>query len=165
MARPLTFPLLALALAASACTQHAEVDSDRLGPGYVTGGGEWSSGGGITVAVRALERDGVTVICGAWTTDQQSALSANLNESVMDAGSIDLGGKQVVQNLGFMPRHPYGRDLTGASSRCVASKLSWQPEFAAAEPVIRLPRISFSLSRLKRKSVTFRPSARPAILP
>lgn len=163
MARHFAFALLALAL--SACTQYAVVGPDRLGPGYVTGGGEWNSGGGITVAVRALERNGVTVICGAWTTDRQSALSSYLNENVIEAGSVTLGGKRAVLNLGFMPRVAYGADITGAPARCVASPLPWQAAFDAAAPVVRLPRMRFVIDADSGDTVSFRPGPRAAILP
>lgn len=163
MARSGSIGLIVLAL--SACTRYAEVDPDRVGPGYVTGGGEWNTGGGISVAVRAEERGGVTVICGAWTTDRQSALSSELNESVVEAGSIYLGGRRVVQNLSFMPRVAYRKDLTGAPARCVASPLPWEAGFTAAAPVVRLPRMSFVMDSDFPDPVTFRPGPRPALVP
>jgi len=163
MARP--FPLMLLALAVSACAHYAEVDPARLGPGFVSGGGDWTSGGGITVAVRAEDRGGVTVICGAWTTDRQSALTSELNEKVIEAGSIYLGGHRAVQNLSFMPRVAYGPDLTGLPARCVASPLAWEPGFASARPVVRLPRMTFVIDGEFADTLTFRPGPRPALVP
>jgi hypothetical protein len=163
MARPL-IPL-ALALTLSACAQHASVGPDSLGPGYVTGGGDWTSGGGISVAVRATERNGATVICGAWTTDQQSALSIYLNDDVMEAGAISLGGHTAVRNLGFMQRHAWGTDLTGASANCIASRLAWNASFASAAPQVHLPRMTFVINQDNVDTVTFRPGPRPSLTP
>lgn len=168
MARSRIPPLLALQLPAlllAACAQHAGVDPDRLGPGYTTGGGEWSSGGGITIAVRALPRGGTTVICGAWTTDQQSALTVRLNENVMEAGSVFLGGRRAVGNLSFMPRLAYAQDLTGAPAACVASRLPWQDGYAATAPEIRLPPMRFVVNTDNVETVAFRQGPRAAVLP
>ena len=71
MFRALICGALVLGLVAGGCTQHPSVGTDTVGPGYVTGGGEWNSGGGVTVVVRIFERGGATVVCGAWTTDRQ----------------------------------------------------------------------------------------------
>ncbi len=68
-------PTLTLVLASilAACAQGALVESQWVGPDYAIGGGEWDSGGGITNVARAFERNGITIVYGAWTTDQQSA--------------------------------------------------------------------------------------------
>jgi len=153
--------VLVLALGAVACTRFADVGADRVGTGYVTGGGEWSSGGGITIAARAFERNGETVICGAWATDPQSALTANLNDDVLAAGSVYLGRTRAAHDLGFMARVGYRPDLTGARANCIAAGLPWRPEYAETGPLVRLPDMSFPVSRLPKHLVTFRQAARP----
>lgn len=163
MTRPLIS--LAIALALGACAQHASVDADSVGPGYVTAGGDWNSGGGISVAVRAKEHNGITVICGAWTTDRQSALSIYLNDDVMEAGAVSLGGRTAVRNLGFMQRHRWSTDLTGASANCVASGLAWQAGIADAAPQVHLPRMTFVINQDNVDTVTFRPGPRPSLTP
>jgi hypothetical protein len=45
--------------------------TDAIAPGYVTGGGEWDSGGGVTAVARVFGRGGRTIVCGAWMTDNQ----------------------------------------------------------------------------------------------
>lgn len=154
-----------LSLAVSACALHADVDPDAVGPGYVTGGGDWTSGGGISVAVHAAERNGITVICGAWATDRQSALSTLLNEDVMEAGAVSLGGRRAVSNLLFMQRHQWDADLTGASANCVASRLAWEAGFAGTAPRIHLPRMTFVINQDNVDTVTFRPGPRPSLTP
>lgn len=152
--------LAALCLTLAGCERHALVDPDTVGPGYVTGGGTWDSGGGITVAARALERNGATVLCGAWATDRQSALSLLFNEEVMEAGALLLGGRPAIRGLGFMARVPDPAQLAGGQARCIASGLPWQPGYAAG-PEIRLPPLSFVASRDRPVVVRFRPGPRP----
>ena len=135
--------VLGFALLAVACTRFAIVGNDTIGPGYATGGGEWNSGGGITIVVRAFERGGATVVCGAWATDQQSVLSINQNRDVMEAASIYIGRTRIVQNLVFMARVPYSDNISGGQANCVASSVPWRAQFAVTGPRTRIPRMSF----------------------
>ncbi len=143
MFRALICGALVLGLVAGGCTRHADVGTDTVGPGYVTGGGEWNSGGGITVVVRAFERGGVTVVCGAWTTDRQSVLSINQNDDAIEAGSVYAGKTRLVMNLAFMARVPYADSISGAQANCVASSVPWRAEFAETGPRLRFPRLAF----------------------
>ena len=160
----LTRAAVALAFLAVACTRFATVGTNTIGPGYAIGGGEWNSGGGITVVVRAFERNGVTVVCGAWTTDQQSALTITLNENVIETGSIYLGGVRVVQNLAFMAPVSYSQNISGAQANCVASGKPWRPEFAATPPIVRIPRLSFPIDAESGQRANFRATERPSII-
>lgn len=139
-ARPMPAVLLALGLGLAGCTTPVDAGFDRVGPGYSTWGGQWNTGGGISAVVRVLERNGETVVCGAWATDRQSVLSQNLNEDVMQAASAFMGRTRLVQGLGFMQRVPYSDDITGAQARCVLSRVSWQAEFGSVVPILRFPR-------------------------
>ncbi len=143
MCRALISGALVLGLVAGGCTRQPSVGTDTVGPGYVTGGGKWNSGGGVTVVVRIFERGGVTVVCGAWTTDQQSVLSINRNTDVIETGSIYAGNTRLVMNLGFMARVPYADNITGAQAECVASTVPWRPIFAEKGPRVRFPRMAF----------------------
>jgi hypothetical protein len=159
-----------LGLSVSACERYATVDAENVGPGYVTGGGEWNTGGGLTVVTRAFERNGATVVCGAWTTDRQSVLSINLNYNVMETGSVYLGRTHIMQNLGFMAPVPYSDNITGAQANCVASSTPWRPEFAEAELRLRFPRVAYAADGGEKLgsggggSVVFRETARPKII-
>ena len=135
--------VLGIGLALVACTRFTDVGTDTIGPGYATGGGEWNSGGGITAVARAFERDGATVVCGAWATDWQSGLSANLNYGVMETGSVYIGRTRIVQNLVFMARVPYSDNISGAQANCVASSVPWRAEFAENGPHLRFPRVAY----------------------
>ena len=161
---------LVLATAVAACTQGALVESQSVTPDYVIGGGEWNTGGGITAVARVFERGGATVVCGAWTTDRQSALSVLFNEDVMQTASVFTGRTRLVQNLSFMARVPYADNLSGARANCVASGVPWRADFAAAEPRIRFPRVAFSqgggddMSAGSGDAVVFRETARASII-
>jgi len=153
-----------LAAITAACAQGAAVEPQSVSPDYVIGGGEWDSGGGITIAARAFERNGITVVCGAWTTDQQSAVSATLNENVIEAASIYAGGTRLVQNLNFMSRVRYAENISGAPANCVASAKPWRANFAADGARVEIPRLQFVLDDEDNNRVTFRQSSRPDIV-
>ncbi len=164
MARSLS--ILALVLLA-ACARGEPAGSERVGPGYTVGGGTWNTGGGITVAVRAFEKNGQTIVCGAWTTDRQSAMTYAYNDDVMQVGSIYLGGKRLVQNLAFMSRVPQTDNISGARASCVASPVAWQPGFAEAEPWVRIPRYTVGDKNDDPSGgnpLVFRETARPDIV-
>ena len=139
----LTPLLLAAVTAACAVAFPASTGTDTVGPGYVTGGGTWNTGGGISAVARVYGRDGATVVCGAWATDRQSGQSYLLNEQVMQAASAFLAGERLVHGLSFMARVPWAENIAGAQANCVASPVAWQPGFSEAEPVLRFPRMAF----------------------
>ncbi len=162
--------VLGIGLAVAACTRFTDVGTDTIGPGYATGGGEWNSGGGITAVARAFERGGATVVCGAWATDRQSVLSANMNYNVMETGSVYIGRTRIVQNLVFMARVPYSDNISGAQANCVASSVPWLAEFAEMGPRLRFPRVVFPADGGDEphggggSSLVFRETARPEII-
>lgn len=144
--------------------------TDRIAPGYASGGGEWSSGGGITAVARVFEREGRTIVCGAWMMDQQSALSVNYNEDVMAVASVFAGGARVSGNLSFMRRLEWRDNLTGAQANCVVSSVPWQQGMAETPVLLRFPRISFGdragsiggrFGLFSGDTVTFREGPRP----
>ena len=117
--------------------------TDAIAPGYMTGGGEWDSGGGITAVARIFGRDGRTIVCGAWMTDRQSVLSILYNEDIVAAASIFGGDTRIASNLGFMRRLPYEDNLTGQQANCVFSNLPWTEQLSGAPVRMRFPRLSF----------------------
>lgn len=159
-------PLLLL----TGCAIHEPVGYDAVNEDYAIGGGEWSSGGGITAVARVLQRDGATVVCGAWTTDRQSVLSVPYNRDVMQVGSVYLAGERLVQNLAFMTYVPEADSLAGVQARCVASGEAWRPEFAEAEPRLRFPRLAIAQDGGDEESggsgdtTVFRETPRPDIV-
>ena len=154
----------AVALALVGCATVPSVGTDPIDPRYSVGGGEWGSGGGITIVARAFERNGVTVICGAWTMDRQSVLTSELNDNVMEAGSVFLDGDRAVQNLSFMRLVPYSDNIAGEQANCVAAGLPWKADYAAAPARVRMPRMVFTLDRRPADRVVFRETQRAKII-
>jgi len=168
MLRLITAGAVGLGLLAAGCATYQAAGTDTVGPGYLTDGGEWNTGGGISVAVRIFERDGAALVCGAWTTDRQSALTVNHNEGVMAAASVYAGGMRLVQDLSFMRRVRESDNLSGAQANCVASSKPWRADFADSGPRLRFAPISFlegdDDGGLGGFSVTFRETPRPPIV-
>ena len=155
----------AVALALAGCTTATPVGTDPIDSRYSVGGGEWNSGGGITIVARAFERNGVAVICGAWTMDRQSGMTSELNNDVLAAGSVFLDGDRAVQNLSFMRRVPYSDNIAGEQANCVATGLSWKADYTTSPARVRLPRMVFEgLDREMGEFVKFRETRRAAII-
>ncbi len=154
----------AAVLALVGCATVTSVGTDPIDSRYSVGGGEWSSGGGITIAARAFERNGVTVICGAWTMDRQSVVTSELNDFVLEAGSIFLDGDRAVSNLSFMRLVRYSDNITGEQANCVASGLPWKADYAAAPARVRIPRMAFTLDLRPVNRVVFRETPRAEII-
>jgi len=136
--------ILGFAALAGCAAVPQQTGSDMIGPGYAVGGGEWSSGGGITAVARVFGEDGQTIVCGAWMTDKQSALSAYYNEDVMQGAAVFAGDTRVIRNLIFMPRVPYQENLTGTPAGCTVSDVPWSPALAQVPTRLRFPRMTFS---------------------
>ena len=160
--------VVAVAVMMTACARYDPVDSTTVGPDYVTGGGKWNTGGGITTAVDIHEGDGATIVCGAWTTDPQSVLTYNRNEEVMEVASVYAGGTRLVQNLSFMARVPYSQNISGERANCVRSSVPWRPEFSETGPHVRIPRfVDTEVADEPGEGgsmVVFRETARPDIV-
>ena len=157
--------LVAAAVLLAGCSSYSQFGTESVGPGYAVGGGEWSSGGGITTVARVFERDGRTAVCGAWTTDPQSAISEMHNDGVIEAGSISIGGRRLVQNLSFMPRVRYAENIAGAPANCVVTSVPWQPEYATMAPRMSFPRIVHIIDEDELgERIVFRETSRPDIV-
>ena len=146
---------LTSAMLLAACAQTVAVNPERVSDDYTLGGGQWDTGGGISIVARVVERKGQTVVCGVWTTDQQGAVTANLNERVIETASIFAGDTRLVQNLSFMPR-TYQSGLKGALAGCVAAGEPWQEAFAETGAIIRIPRVKFLVDDRASSRVVFR---------
>jgi len=154
----------AAGLAVAGCATVTPVGTDPVDRRYSVGGGEWNSGGGITVVARAFERDGATVVCGAWTMNRQSGLTSELNYDVLEAGSVFLGRDRAVQNLSFMRLVPYSDNIAGEQANCVATGLPWKADYATAPARARLPRMAFTLDWETHHVVVFRETQRVEII-
>ncbi len=154
----------AAGLALVGCATAPSVGTDTIDPRYSIGGGQWSSGRGITVAARAFERNGVTVICGAWAMDSLSGRTRDYNDDVLEAGSVFLGGDRAVQNLSFMRRVPYSDNIAGDQANCVATGLPWKADYVVVPARVRMPRMVFNLDAETGDFLVFRETPRVAII-
>ncbi len=155
----------AAGLALAGCATFISVGTDPIDSRYSIGGGQWSSGRGITVVARAFERNGVTVICGAWAMDSQGGLTRDYNDDVLEAGSVFLDGDRAVQNLSFMRLVPYSDNIAGEQANCVAPGLPWKADYATAPARVRLPRMAFEgLDKEMGDLVVFRETRRAKII-
>lgn len=143
MTRTAKLARLAIALALAGCATAIPAGTETVDGRYVTGGGEWNTGGGISAVARLAERDGATLVCGAWTTDRQSTLSIEYNRWVMEAASVRHGKTVLVQNIAFMRHVPDAASLAGETANCVATEVAWRPEFGATPPDFAFPRMAF----------------------
>ncbi|MEM7743484.1 MAG: hypothetical protein AAF409_07215 [Pseudomonadota bacterium] len=169
------FSVVACFLGLAACdTRPVTVGGDLIGPQYAVGGGEWSSGGGITAVAHVVDRAGRAAVCGAWMTDRQSALSSQYNEDVMQAAAVFADGTRLVSNLSFMRRLQWRQDLTGQSANCVETGFPYSADLAAQPLALRFPRLSFGDRRgvgtagiglFSGDGVSFREGPRPRPFP
>lgn len=157
--------ILALVLSGLAGAAAAGETPFRLGSDPVLGGGEYSTGGGITVAVELREMQGHTGLCGAWA--QSERLTAYLRgaaREVLAKGSIALGGEVLTYNFSFLRQIAPRDSYAGAPAGCVRLARAWQTGDAAKTLDIRIPRRSLRFGNPGPKSggfqVTFRDTGR-----
>jgi len=91
----------------------------RIGPEDLRGGGVWSSGGALKLALGLRPGEAGPRLCGAWTTTRQSVLSRRHNAEVLASGSVWQGGRRLASGLGFLARLGEGASLENAEARCI----------------------------------------------
>ena len=151
--------LLAALLAGGCATAPEPAGTARIGSDALRGGGVWSSGGALRVAVTLRPGDGQARLCGAWTTTPQSVLSRRHNRSVMASGSVSLDGRRLVSGLGFMTRLPEGSALEGAEARCVRVPLDRGEGLADGRLRLHLPPRNFEYDEFSGYLAKFRQTA------
>ena len=111
---------LAGLLALTACAAATEpAGTSRIGPEDLRGGGVWSSGGALELALGLRPGEAGPRLCGAWTITHQSVLSRRHNAEVLASGSVWQGGRRLATGLGFLARLGEGASLEGAQARCI----------------------------------------------
>ncbi|MEQ9258805.1 MAG: hypothetical protein RIG84_06880 [Roseovarius sp.] len=112
--------LIASALIAFGVSQgHAKAAT--LGPTPVLGGGEYSTGGGITVAVELRRAEGGGLaLCGAWAESRRLPIYLrDKGRAVLARGSVSQGGRVILQGLEFLPEVEPGESYGGAEAVCI----------------------------------------------
>lgn len=132
----LTSSVLALGFAVMA---QAAPSTVPLGPSPALGGGEFSSGGGITVAVEPRRTaTGQMALCGVWAqSDRLSAYVRQSGRTVLDRGSLAVNGRVVHKDLGFLNRVAPSKSYARTDATCVGTSLPYQSN---AKVEIRIPR-------------------------
>lgn len=158
---------LALALA---CTAAAAGTTVKLGPSPVLGGGEYSTGGGVTVAVELRNWSGKTGLCGVWAESERlTAYVRHKGDRVLQKGSIALGNEVLTYNLNFLRQVAPSQSYAGAPAGCVRLSRDWRAGDADRQLKVRIPRQDLQLDSNGTRGgglrVTFRDTghANPAL--
>ncbi|WP_338550980.1 hypothetical protein [Roseovarius phycicola] len=119
----------------------ASAATTKLSNAHVVSGGEYSSGGGISVAAEVRNHSGRTAVCGVWAQSRnQSILTKLVERRVLDSGSVFLGRERVVHGLLFMNEVAPAKSFANQPAGCVLTNRAWQPSDEAKQVVIRIPR-------------------------
>jgi hypothetical protein len=158
----LTTALAACGLLAACSTgPQAPRVTATLGPAPVLAGGTYDTGGGLTVAAEARERQGRTMICGVWAESaQQSILTKNKARGVLDTAAVSFGGQTVVRGLRFMAQVPPMADYAGQEATCTVTARPWQAGDEGRRVEVRIPRqvVHREIDEQGGFTVVFRPT-------
>ncbi|MFN3208428.1 MAG: hypothetical protein ACE369_05410 [Roseovarius sp.] len=138
----MTFRAPFLAVAVTACLGTAASSAPptaTLGENALLGGGGFSTGGGITVAVeprRTLE--GQLALCGVWAESERlTAYVRQSSRDVLAPATLAVDGQVVHHDLRVFSRVDPAPSYAGAEATCVGTGMAYRPG-AAIE--IRIPR-------------------------
>lgn len=127
----------ALLLAMSAPLQASPV---KLGPDAVLSGGDYSTGGGLTVALEPRAIDGKLGLCGVWAqSTNMPVYTRRAASGVLTKGIVMIDGQVVTRNLNFLNRVRPSESYAGAAAGCAVLNRAWSPD-TAARVTVRIPR-------------------------
>ncbi|MEQ8897901.1 MAG: hypothetical protein RID23_12490 [Roseovarius sp.] len=142
----------------------------KLGPAPVLGGGEYSTGGGVTVAIELRNWAGKTGLCGIWAESERlTAYVRHKGNVVLAKGSIALGNEVLTYNLNFLQQVAPSQSYAGAPAGCVRLNRDWRASDANRRLEVRIPRQELHFGRSGTRGgglrVTFRDTghANPAL--
>ena len=128
-------------LLGAAHAQAMDYPQARLGPAPVLGGGSYSTGGGITVAVELRPIDGHMGLCGVWAQSRQlPVVIRHKAHDVLAKGTIVLDGRILTYNFDFLRQVDPAKSYAGALAGCVKLARPWRAGAAAGRLEIRIPR-------------------------
>lgn len=146
---------LALAVLGLSARADTRAPDAPLGPNAVVSGGEYTSGGGLSVAMEARQINGRLGLCGVWAqSDAMSIYTRNAGRQVLSKGSVALNGKVVTKNFNFLNRVRAAKNYAGAPAGCVMLEQLWRPQDAIATLEIRIPRQKVHLTANKKKGAS-----------
>lgn len=128
-------PVLFLALATA-----AQAEQVRLGPSAILTGGDYTTGGGLTVAVEPRAIGGKLALCGVWAqSEAMPVYTRRVGSRVLAKGAVMLGGRVVARNLGFLRRVRPSSSYAGLPAGCTVLNRPWSAA-EAAQITVRIPR-------------------------
>ena len=132
--------VFAACLSVLATASHA-VTAYPLGQNAAMTGGEYTTGGGITVAMEAREIGGKLGLCGVWAQSRRmSAYTSNAASRVLAKGVARLNGEVVATDFRFLNRVLPAASYAGAPATCVVLNRPWQAFYRQAPLQLRIPK-------------------------
>lgn len=126
--------------------------SVTLGENAARTGGDYSTGGGLSVAMEPRQIGGKLGLCGVWAqSNAMSIYTRNAAPRVLAKGVATLNGQVIARDFGFLNRVRPAPSYTGAPAGCVVLNQTWQPQFASARLDLRIPRQRISLASDSRR--------------
>lgn len=133
-------------------TGHAGT-SVSLGPGAVLTGGEYTTGGGLTVAMEAREIGGKLGLCGVWSeSTSMSVYTRNAASRVLAKGAATLNDEVVARDFRFLNRVRPAPSYAGAPANCIVIDRAWQAQDTQAVLQLRIPRQKIFLTSSDRNT-------------
>ncbi len=138
--KPLSLMLMSVVALAGCTTQGGPHIISKLGTDPTLAGGTYTTGGGVTVAADIREKNGQTLLCGAWAQSRsQSILTKGRSKDVVARGSVEIDGTVVARNLSFMKEVPPAADYGGQDAGCILTSRAWQAGDEARDILARIP--------------------------
>lgn len=118
----------------------AFADPAKLGHNPVLSGGEYSTGGGLTVALEPRAINGRIGLCGVWAqSDPMPVYTRRAAPSVLTKGIVMIDDQIVLRNLNFLKRTRPAPTYAGAPSGCTILNRAW-PGDLRHRISVRIPR-------------------------
>lgn len=129
-----------------------------LGQSPASGGGRYSSGGGIRAAAELRQIGANAYACGVWReSGGQSPRTEKQAPEVLARGSLVAGGRTVISDLRFFRRASSRRPLAGRQANCVDTGRPWASIGNPGEVSVRFP--AFVVYPGPDRRITFVPTS------
>ncbi len=148
--------LAALPFLFACATIPQPIGTEAVTTAYSAAGGRFDDGASVILLVRAFEQQGRVAYCGLRTAQGPTGRTLLLNDLVPGAAVLYLAGDRIDQGFDRLPEARYRDDMTGATARCFVTDRAWRPDYADAEPRLRITRMQFDADEEDGDVVIFR---------
>lgn len=132
--------LIGAIFCALGATGHAAT-SVPLGQGAVLTGGDYTTGGGLTVAMETREIGGRLGLCGVWAeSTSMSVYTRNAASRILAKGKATLNGRVIATDFRFLNQVRPAPSYAGAPATCILTNRAWQSQDAQGVLQLRIPR-------------------------